>query len=506
MASVQIKEHEPKGERCRGRNVNHLHIDEELAAALGVRGEEYLLRRLKEHSAAVCPSCRDTLRSAGLGSGSQGLMHFTRADFDALLKEDTDPLPMRLLLHLASCCPGCERELGDLAALYEEGFLPADFIVTELDLFLGRSRQEAPALLGEILSFELDEAKAKAERDERFHSWGLAEALCKKSHEVAGQNPERSLHIGNLAKACAERISCPVLPSDCIFEIRMLAEAHAGNALRNMDELRCARKSFQKAEALWANTQAQLFPYRERVLSLRASLEIDERQFEEALDSLAEGLELVRVAPTEDSDLLAILLIQKYLIQAYSGQELEAVNSLDEAAKILEPFGPSRLSYIVLQNRLDYLSRVGKFRKADALLPQVHKMSATLGLPADTVRLAWTKGRIALGTGKPELAIKLFRAARRSFLEVRKGYDAALVSLELATAYFNQGKMEHVRRLALEMLPVFQSQDIHREAIAALALFQQAAVTEQVTNLMLRDLVTYFHKAQTNPDLRFRNA
>ncbi len=63
-----------------------------------------------------------------------------------------------------------------------------------------------------------------------------------------------------------------------------------------------------------------------------------------------------------------------------------------------------------------------------------------------------------------------------------------------------------MKPLAQEMLPVFRAQDLHREARAALSLFQEAALTEQLTAQFLDRLLRYFYRAQHNPRLRFKPA
>ena len=57
----------------------------------------------------------------------------------------------------------------------------------------------------------------------------------------------------------------------------------------------------------------------------------------------------------------------------------------------------------------------------------------------------------------------------------------ALVSLELSAVYARQGRTADVKRLAAEMLPIFQSCEVHREALAALIVFQKAAEMEQLS-------------------------
>ena len=61
------------------------------------------------------------------------------------------------------------------------------------------------------------------------------------------------------------------------------------------------------------------------------------------------------------------------------------------------------------------------------------------------------------------------------------GYDAALVSLDLARLYAQEGCVEDLKRLAAELMPVFESRDVHREALVALLMFQKACEEERLT-------------------------
>jgi len=55
-----------------------------------------------------------------------------------------------------------------------------------------------------------------------------------------------------------------------------------------------------------------------------------------------------------------------------------------------------------------------------------------------------------------------------------------------------------------EMVSAFETQEVHREALAALLLFQEAAGREEVTAGLVRELITYLASARSNPELRFR--
>jgi len=59
--------------------------------------------------------------------------------------------------------------------------------------------------------------------------------------------------------------------------------------------------------------------------------------------------------------------------------------------------------------------------------------------------------------------------------------------------------MAEVQRLAEEMVAAFESQEVHREALAALRLFQEAARREEITESVVRDLFTYLASARSDP-------
>jgi cytochrome c1 len=49
------------------------------------------------------------------------------------------------------------------------------------------------------------------------------------------------------------------------------------------------------------------------------------------------------------------------------------------------------------------------------------------------------------------------------------------------------------------MVAAFESQEVHREALAALRLFQEAARREEVTDRLVRDLAAYLTSAKNDP-------
>ena len=121
----------------------------------------------------------------------------------------------------------------------------------------------------------------------------------------------------------------------------------------------------------------------------------------------------------------------------------------------------------------------------------------------DLARVLWVEAMLADALGKPGEARKRFEQARSTFNKPELSYDHALVSLELSTVLLKQGETARVRTLADEMLRIFQGQQVHREALAAIRVFCAAAAREAATVGLARRVVRYLYRAKDDPELKF---
>jgi hypothetical protein len=147
-----------------------------------------------------------------------------------------------------------------------------------------------------------------------------------------------------------------------------------------------------------------------------------------------------------------------------------------------------------MHNFVYQLVEAGHFLEARAELERLDPHYAEVGGPLLRLRRQWIAGRIHRGLGSPGRAEQALIGARREFIQRGLGLDAAAVGLDLALLYVEEGRAEEVRRLAEDTVPIFLAQDIHREAAAALLLFQEAARHEAVTRSMLMELTAYLRR------------
>jgi tetratricopeptide (TPR) repeat protein len=182
-----------------------------------------------------------------------------------------------------------------------------------------------------------------------------------------------------------------------------------------------------------------------------------------------------------------------------------AIEALQEAAPWIDQEREPRWYFGLRFIRNACLCHVDRYQEAEEVLPELRALTARPEQAMDRVRVCWLAGRVAGGLGRIEEGIEALSAVRVKFAEAKIRYDEAMVSLELAGLYLQQGRTAEVKALAAKMEPVFHDQGVHAEAQKALALFRQAVELETMTVEMVRRLVAYLYRAQHDPALCFES-
>ena len=234
---------------------------------------------------------------------------------------------------------------------------------------------------------------------------------------------------------------------------------------------------------------------------MEGSLRKDQRLFAVAEDLLIRSEVFYHLVGDEAGAVRVLLnLGVTYNLQGRTQEAIEVTRT----ALHRWPQGASPRLYLCAHYNLAYyLVLAGDFEQAADLLAEDEDLYREFPDSWTQLRVAWLRGDIARARGEDEAAETAYREAWEGFIARGIGYDAALVALDLALLYLRQGRTPEVRRLAEEMIPIFQAQDVHREALAALALFQEAARREEVTAEQVRRLVKYLQEARNDPGRRF---
>jgi hypothetical protein len=181
----------------------------------------------------------------------------------------------------------------------------------------------------------------------------------------------------------------------------------------------------------------------------------------------------------------------------------QAIVSLRKAVTLIDAERDPRLLLCARHNLIFYLAGLGRSTEAQRLYLDARPLYRSFNEPWVQNRRRWVRAKIAKGLGQLHRAETQFLAARDGFLAEGIPYDTALVSLELALLYAEQGRVEDLKRLAAEMVPVFASRHIHREALAALTFFRQAVEAERAGAELVTRVATYLRRAEGDPALPF---
>jgi tetratricopeptide (TPR) repeat protein len=350
------------------------------------------------------------------------------------------------------------------------------------------------ALLFQVLQgLPEDEQWALVKAAREYQSWALVERLCEESTVQASRDLERAAFLARLAREVARRVPGP---KSWVRRVKAFAAAHVANVLRVAGKLKASDLLFQKAKRLWAagsDPDGVLDPG--RLLDLEASLRRDQRRFEEALALLEQARSVSRCSGHT-------LVNTGFTLEAM-GEYDRAIETLVEAEALPEIQANPRLLNILHGNLALDFCHVGRFTEAAKLVQKVREVAAEMGDAIRLLRVLWIEGLIAAGLGQTEEALSLLAQARREFTNRNMGYDVALALLEEAALLLEEGRTAEVKALARDLPAIFEAEEVHREALAALRLFHEAAEQERATAEFARRILRYLFRARHDQGFRF---
>lgn len=456
----------------------------------------------------------------GMEGGPMNDWHPDRETLEFFLDDELPEEQSRTLQRHLFTCSGCEERLIDIlpGTAGRTPATPADTgsgygslvrrVLREARqegdhrrALLAQERREAGRLWRQVRNLD---AKARRERvwnDPSFQSWGFFELLVDRARMAVLEEPRRAEEMLRLALDVTDHLGPELYGPGSIDSAKARAWASLGNALRVLSDFRQAEHAFLQAEVHLA--AGWLDPLDEALLlEYKSSLRRAQRRFDEALHLLDSAIALYREVNEPHGQGRAMMA--KGLVLRYSGDAESASAWFRDSLFLLDGNEEPRLLALSQSNLIGCLIDAGRLHEASALLPEALKLIEQVGKRYDSMRLRWMQGTIAAALGRPGEAEEIFLELIEAFTEDRVAYDVALVSLELSALYARQGRTGDVKRLAAEMLPIFQSCEVHREALAALIVFQKAAEMEQLSLGLVEEVSSFLQHVQTNPSLRFR--
>jgi len=419
----------------------------------------------------------------------------------------------RIVGHLLKGCATCRQEMEPLATIVlQPGQIPDTPVQVgseyDFPLFrafaaarryataLTRERRESQRDREDSLLREVPIPKALDSAARTVRDWERCETALARSSELRFSDPDGMLAAASLAVSLSERIAPESREPRALADLQARAWAGQGNARRVVGDL--AEADADLARALERSSQGtgdpRLFA---RLLDLTASLRIAQRRFEEA-SQLLDWVFGIHWKLGESHE-AGRALIGKSNTAAYALDLEEAVRLLGQGLALMDADRDPHLVLNVVHNLLCHLVDSGRHKEAHRLLQRSRALYASHAGRIDQTKARWLEGRIALSMGDPAVADQAFREVRADYEEIGLPYDMALVSLDLAALWLDQGRTREILALLDETISVFRERGIRREAVAALLMLREAFGREQVTRAVLQAVATELDRLESEP-------
>lgn len=387
-----------------------------------------------------------------------------------------------------------------LAAGYGAVFERSLLRLGDLARELAGERERVPGLSARLDALPLEERRSALRTDPAFRLWPFCEWLIEEGHRLIHVDLGRAEERADLAVILAEELAPRSYGAPLINDIKARAWACAGEVLRVFSDLRSADEAFALAESFAGEGTGDALE-EARVLELKAGLRRDQQRTAEAHRLLDEVIAVYR--QYRDFHLVGRGFVAKGQVYGASHDLEAAVRWLRKGLGLLDPTRERHLELAARHSLMLYLHESGRHQEAWFLLKASRPEFQEHGGELLGLRLRWLEGKIQQVLGLVDDAERVLSEARAGFIAQGIGFDAASISLDLAGLYATQGRAAEMRRLAGEMLPIFRSRDLHREAIGALIVFQQAVQMEKLTSSLLHEIRSYLRRARKDHKLRF---
>lgn len=450
--------------------------------------------------------------------------HLSAELLDRLMRDEIDPRDMReLAWHLLESCRGCAEAVEGADGLGRALIAPAgsgrpeppasapptpslDMIERRLRSTLELVHHEQRAALAFFSSLEslpVEHQCLVIRNSSRHHTASLCELVLDRAWELGFEDPRGADALAGVVMELAGELAAgPLGPysAELLEDLSGRAWAYRGNFLRVRNELREADEAFLRAEghlACGTGDQLELA----RLLDLKASLRCVQTRYGEAHELSRRAVAIFLSADEEHLAGRAMLTQSK--VFADSEDPVRGLEVLQRALGLIDAEREPRLSLIAEFHQTNRLARLGRYQEAFALLPRMRRVTIERGTRSDLLRLRWIEGQVLLGLGHEERAEAAYLEVRKGFIEQGMAYDAALVSLDLGSLYVRRGQYAEARHLATELIPIFESRDVHQGALAALVLYKNAAESETVSLRLVEQLASFLARARHDSSARF---
>lgn len=332
--------------------------------------------------------------------------------------------------------------------------------------------REARYLLTDLLREPVPVRRHRVWSEEKFHTPQLCELLEERSRDLWFSDPAAALEMADLAVTAAERLAPERYGSGVVEDERAMAWGYLSNAFRVSSDLWRAEQALRQA---WlhhacagrdALTEIKLLSFTGSLLDIQGRTDEALRVSDRAIALCREG---------QDCHLEGAALLKKGMILGDQLRYGEAISALREGLARIEPGEDPRLLLMRTHNMIVYLAVNGAPAEAAKLLERSRFLYQALADPVLVVRLRWLDGYVATRLGRQKEAERAICEARDFYRDRAFGVDFVKISLDLAELYLRERRLELVKKVAAEVIPLSASLGLRQDTFLARLLFEKAS-------------------------------
>jgi tetratricopeptide (TPR) repeat protein len=415
--------------------------------------------------------------------------------------------------HLAAGCPECTELAYRIAVdvglsrsaeggrdawerAYEEVFARALAFANEDER---RRALEKLRGWGQWASLEPFPPRARLEvvaSDPRYHILGFHERLLDAARQASRNEPAEAADIVRLALVVAERLEPAVAGGRMrLADLKAASWAALGNALRIADDFEGARQAFNEAWPLLKEGSGS--PTEEvRLISLEASYLKDVGDFELAEAALAEALQLAR--KVGDLHEQGCILFQMGEVTGQIQPE-RGIAYVRKALALIDGHREPRLELCALHNLAVFLCETRRPEEALTVLEYARPLYRKFRDDRSQLLLHWLEAKIAHRLGEHTEAESIFAQLWEEYRARGLYQEVVLITIELAQVLVEKGDQERAARLAAESFTIMRSWGLHKDALSAWHVFQEALAQGPAPDGLFERLGKYYRRHWVKP-------
>jgi len=414
----------------------------------------------------------------------------------------------QVVQHLLSGCPQCSelayRITADLGLFegakvesragweeaYEEVFRRALAFASEQEQRLAVEKLRGWAQWAQLEPMSPQHRFVMVDTDESFHTWGLYDRLLEASRWYIRTDPSEAVDIVRLALVVAEHLDPQEIGERRLADLQASAWAALGNARRLASDFEGSRRAFNDAWRILEKGTGD--PAEEGyILSLEASYLKDIGEFETAESVLEEALE--RYQSAGDTNQQGRIFLQMGEVIGHVDPE-RGLAHIKKALTFLDAKKEPRLALCAEHDLAWYLNDSGQSQEALAVLDRARPLYHQFPDKWTQLRLHWLEGRIAYRIGEYAQAESIFGLVWEELRVRNLNHELVLVSIDLAQALTKKGELARAAELAAECYSIMSKWELHKDALAAWIVFQDALTEGAVRGDLFREIDRYFRR------------